>query len=104
MGLPVIATRVGGSVDQVVEGVTGLLVPPGDPEALAEAIGKLMQDPEWRRRMSRAATDRIREHFSLTEMTRNIERLIDQTTESTGVTTVPRPLMLNTSSTGIRNG
>jgi glycosyltransferase involved in cell wall biosynthesis len=83
MGLPVIATQVGGSLDQVVEGVTGLLVPPGDPAALADAIGKLMQDPAGCQRMSRAAVDRVRDHFSLTEMTRNIESLFEQTMDST---------------------
>lgn len=79
MGLPVIATGIGGSLDQVVEGETGLFVPPGDPAALADAIAKLMQDSTLRRRMSHAAVDRIRNHFSLARMTREIEELFDQT-------------------------
>jgi glycosyltransferase involved in cell wall biosynthesis len=57
--------------------VTGLLVAPGDPAALADAIETLMRDPELRRRMGDAARARIREHFSLAEMTRKIERVFD---------------------------
>jgi glycosyltransferase involved in cell wall biosynthesis len=77
MGLPVVATNIGGSIDQVVEGVTGLLVAPGDPAALADAIESLMRDPELRRRMGDAARTRIREHFSLAEMTRKVEQVFD---------------------------
>jgi glycosyltransferase involved in cell wall biosynthesis len=53
-GLPVIATRTGGTPEVVVHGKTGLLVPPNDPEALAGAIGQLLDDPGLRDRMSRA--------------------------------------------------
>jgi glycosyltransferase involved in cell wall biosynthesis/ADP-heptose:LPS heptosyltransferase len=79
MGLPVIATDIGGSLDQVVEGITGTFVPPGDAIALANAIEKLMDDPGLRRRMGGAARERIRDHFSLLEMTLKIERLFDET-------------------------
>jgi len=78
MGLPVIATNIGGSLDQVVEGVTGLFVPPGDPAALADAIEKLMRDPELRQRMGAAAVERIRQHFSLSDMAGKIERLFEE--------------------------
>ncbi len=50
-GLPVVATRVGGLAETVVHDVTGLLVPPRDPAALAEAIGVLATDPARRSRM-----------------------------------------------------
>jgi glycosyltransferase involved in cell wall biosynthesis len=53
-GLPVIATRTGGTPEVVVNGKTGLLVPPNDPETLAGAIGQLLSDPGLRDRMSRA--------------------------------------------------
>jgi glycosyltransferase involved in cell wall biosynthesis len=76
--LPVIATNIGGSLDQVVDGVTGLLVPPGDPIALADAIEKMMRDPELRRRMGAAGANRIREHFSVAEMIGKMERLFDE--------------------------
>jgi glycosyltransferase involved in cell wall biosynthesis len=80
--LPVIATALGGSLDQVVDGVTGLLVPPGDPAALADAIEKLMQDPGLRRRMGAAAAQRVREHFSVAEMMGKMERLFDEAISS----------------------
>jgi len=51
MGVPVVGTRVVGSVDAVEDGVTGLLVPPGDPEALSRAILSLFEDQELRRRI-----------------------------------------------------
>lgn len=53
-GKPVIATGVGGVADVVTDGETGLLVPPGDPRRLAEAMTRLALDPEVRRRMGEA--------------------------------------------------
>ncbi len=64
-GLPVIATRVGGNVDAVVENVTGLLVPPRAPPALAEAIGRLARDPALRGKLGAAARLRVARYFSL---------------------------------------
>jgi glycosyltransferase involved in cell wall biosynthesis len=77
IGLPVIATNIGGSLDQVAEGVTGFLVPPADPSALAEKIELLANDPELRRRMGAAGRERIAKNFSLTEMVKKIETLYD---------------------------
>jgi len=64
-GRPVIATRVAGAAEQIVDGVTGLLVPPSDPDALAAALGTLAADPALRTRMGAAAAQRVRDHFSL---------------------------------------
>lgn len=58
-GLPVVATRVGGVPECVGDGETGLLVPPGDPEALAGALRRLLVDPERRARLGRAARERV---------------------------------------------
>jgi glycosyltransferase involved in cell wall biosynthesis len=77
MALPVVATNLGGSLDQVKEGVTGFLVSPGDAEALANAIERLMQDRALCRRMGNAGRERIRDEFSLTELTRELERLFE---------------------------
>ena len=53
-GLPVVASNVRGPAEQVLEGVTGLQVPPGDAAALGEALGKLVRDPDLRTRMGQA--------------------------------------------------
>lgn len=63
-GLPVIATAVGGTVEIVHDGETGLLVPPSDPPALAAAIDRLAADPELRSRLGRAARQEILTRFS----------------------------------------
>jgi glycosyltransferase involved in cell wall biosynthesis len=64
-GKPVVASAHGGLVEIVRPGVTGLLVPPGDAQALADAIQKLAEDPELRRRLGDAGRVRQRELFSL---------------------------------------
>ena len=74
-GLPVVATRVGGNPEVVVDGVTGLLVPPSDPDALAEAIVRLLRDPALRRRMGRAGRRRVEEHFNIEETVRRTEEV-----------------------------
>jgi len=55
MKLPVVVSRVCGLPDTIKEGITGLLVPPGDPEALAAAMESLVKDDGLRRRMGEAA-------------------------------------------------
>ena len=54
MGLPVVASRVAGCVDAVVDGVTGTLVPPRNAEALAAAVRMYVRDPLLRRRCGQA--------------------------------------------------
>jgi glycosyltransferase involved in cell wall biosynthesis len=58
-GTPLVATRVGGLVDIVDDGVDGRLVPRRDPEALAEALAALLRDPEQRRALATAAERRL---------------------------------------------
>lgn len=62
-GRPVVAARATGAVDAVVDGLTGLLVPVGDVEALTEALWKLLADPELARKMGRAGEERVRRQF-----------------------------------------
>lgn len=64
MELPVVATGPGGPSEILVDGETGYIVPPGDPLALAEAIGRLEADPELRRDMGRRGRARMLAHFS----------------------------------------
>jgi glycosyltransferase involved in cell wall biosynthesis len=58
-GRPVVATAVGGLPDMVVDGETGLLVPPGEPTALRAALDRLLADPELRARLGSAGRERI---------------------------------------------
>jgi type III pantothenate kinase len=59
-GTPVVASAVGGMIDTVVDGVTGLHVPPRDPERLADALAPLLADPDRRARLGRAGVERSR--------------------------------------------
>jgi glycosyltransferase involved in cell wall biosynthesis len=67
-GLPVLATRVSGHEEVVVHDHTGLLVPPDDPAALADAAAALLGDPERRRRMGEAGRERVEREFSVSRM------------------------------------
>jgi len=62
-GLAVVATRVTGIPELVEDGVSGLLVPPQDSKALAEAIYKLLRDKELREKMGKAARQKVVEEF-----------------------------------------
>jgi glycosyltransferase involved in cell wall biosynthesis len=63
-GVPVVASAVGGMLDSVVDGVTGVHVPPRDSAALAEAIGALLDAPDHRAELSRAGLERVRSRYS----------------------------------------
>jgi len=77
-GLPVIASRVGDIPRVVEDGVTGLLVPPRDPERLSEALASLIDDPEGRRRMGAAGRRRVAEHFTASRAIAAIDGLYRQ--------------------------
>lgn len=62
-GLPVVASDVTGVPELVVDGETGLLVPPEDPDALADALATLIEDPTRRDRMGEAGVQRVRDGF-----------------------------------------
>jgi glycosyltransferase involved in cell wall biosynthesis len=64
-GLPVVATRVGGNIDAVIDGESGCLVPVSDAAALGEAIAALYENPALRTRMGAAARLRVERLFSL---------------------------------------
>ena len=68
-GRPVVATRVGGLLDLVVDGETGITVPPRDPAALRSALERLLSDPELRRRLGAAGRERARTRFSWENVT-----------------------------------
>ena len=68
---PVVATSVGGIPEVVVDGETGFLVPPRDPQALAAAIGRLVSDRGLREKMGAAGRARVEAAFSAEHMVRN---------------------------------
>lgn len=74
MGLPVIATNVGGNKESILDGRTGFLIPPGDYGVLADRITKLMHDTVLRRNYSREARIRVEELFHLDKMVENYQR------------------------------
>jgi glycosyltransferase involved in cell wall biosynthesis len=63
-GVPVVASAVGGQIDSVVDGVTGVHVPPRDPGSLAQALAELLDQPERRAELGAAGARRARERFS----------------------------------------
>ncbi|MDR3532200.1 MAG: glycosyltransferase, partial [Rhodopila sp.] len=69
--IPAVATAVGGIPEVIEDGVTGLLVPPDDPSALAQALVRLVDDPEQRRALGRAAKARTERMFSVERMVAN---------------------------------
>ncbi len=76
-GTPVVATNVGGLPEMVEHDRTGLLVPPRDPAALAQAIGALLADPERGRRLAQAAHERM-ESFTIDTVAHRFGELYEQ--------------------------
>jgi len=81
---PVVATEVGGNPEIVVPGETGLLVPPADGDALADAILSLLENKEVALRLGKAGRKRVEEKFSQDVMLRNYENLFEQVINSRG--------------------
>jgi glycosyltransferase involved in cell wall biosynthesis len=63
-GIPVVGSAVGGLLDSVAHRSTGLLVPPRDPDAVAAAIGHLLDNPSLRVHMGAEAAARVRQEFT----------------------------------------
>jgi glycosyltransferase involved in cell wall biosynthesis len=72
-GVPVVATAVGGVPECVVDNHTGILVPPRDVRALADAIVRLLRDPRRRRHFADAGRRYVGDHFSLERQSASIE-------------------------------
>ena len=81
MGRPVVASRIGGLPDIVVDGETGLLVPPGDWRALQQAIQRLLDDPALRERLGAMAKQRVVEFQARTVVPR-IEQVYQEVLQS----------------------
>jgi glycosyltransferase involved in cell wall biosynthesis len=78
----VVATRVGGIPEVVIDGETGLLVPPRDPEALAAAIVRLVRDRGLREKMGAAGRARVESAFSAEHMVNNTLRVYERVAHS----------------------
>lgn len=74
-GTAVIASEVGGLQETVLDGKTGLLVPPRDPNSLSEAIAKLLNEPNIAQAMGKAGFQRVQSHFSQEAVAKNIHHL-----------------------------
>jgi glycosyltransferase involved in cell wall biosynthesis len=92
-GLPVVCSAVGGLLDLVTPGRTGLLVDPSDPEALAAAIRSLADDPARARALGAAARAEVRSRYSFDRMVQAFEELYEaglrDTRTQARVTNVP---------------
>lgn len=83
-GLPVVATAVGGTPEVVDDEVTGFLVPPRDPQALAQGLRALLHNSDLRRKMGRAGRDRVEQYFSLKQMVKQTQALYERLLETGG--------------------
>jgi glycosyltransferase involved in cell wall biosynthesis len=92
LGRPIVATRTGGTPEAIEHGVCGLLVPPRDPAAMADAIDSLLRSPALRERLGAAARRRVSERFSIKANVDATERLyrelLDQEPLSSAVPSV----------------
>ena len=88
--LPVVATKVGGNGELVVEGETGYLVPRNDPQAMTDAIRRYIDQPELMKLHAARARARAREEFSIDEMVLSYTALYDDILKSKGYS--PRDL------------
>ena len=81
---PVVATAVGGIPEVVADGVSGFLVPPADPAALADALIRLARSPSLRQRLGDAGYEIVAERFSIDAQVRRIEELYDEELQRAG--------------------
>jgi glycosyltransferase involved in cell wall biosynthesis len=82
-GKPVIASRVGGVPECVVDGETGFLVAPGDNEAISRSILRLLENPSLRDQFGKAGRHRVETHFSIGQMICQYENLYQDLLEQT---------------------
>jgi len=75
LGRPIVATRTGGTPEAIEHGVCGLLVPPRDAAAMADAIDSLLKSPALRQRLGAEAKRRVRERFSISANVDATERI-----------------------------
>lgn len=84
LGIPAACSDAPGMNEVVLDGVNGLLAPPGDAPALAEALDRLLADPDWRRQLGEAARRRMHEMFTLRAQAESTVHAFEQLRESWG--------------------
>lgn len=84
-GRPAVATRVGGVADVVLDGKTGVLVPPEDPRAVASGISALLDDPSRARALGEAARREVRSRFTIGRLADDLASLYDELLARKGV-------------------
>lgn len=90
-GIPVVATDVGGTSEIIDDGVNGLLVPAGDPSALAERLLDLVRSPERRRAMGARGRDIARARFSFVQQAREYAELFESVAGESQARTTAEP-------------
>jgi glycosyltransferase involved in cell wall biosynthesis len=74
-GLPIVSTAVDGACEMIVDGETGILVPPGDAVALAAGIRRLLNDPELAERLGKAGRQRLATVYSIERVVGDLDKL-----------------------------
>jgi len=74
----VVATAVGGNTEVVIDGQTGVLIPPADPGAIADAIGALLRDPDRAAGLGAAARDLVTRRFGARARVAELEQLYEE--------------------------
>lgn len=101
---PVVATKVGGAAEAIVEGSTGFLVAPGDHGAMAEKLASLLEKPEVAREMGRRGRKRVEEMFSSEAQLERTEKLYSTLLTKTSASRRPVRVLLVGPSLGILGG
>jgi L-malate glycosyltransferase len=84
-GLPVVASAVGGNLEVIEDGVTGLLVPPGDAVALGNAVARVLEDDMLAQRLARNGRKLVEEKFGFERLTREAGELYEELLRAKGV-------------------
>ncbi len=92
-GCPVVATRVGGLPDLIIDRVTGRLVPPRDPDTLASAVLNLIRSPEATRELGRNAREAVRKRFMVTRLIDDVDQLYSRLLEEKAISFSARQRM-----------
>jgi glycosyltransferase involved in cell wall biosynthesis len=82
--LPVVASAVGGNLEVIADGATGLLVPAGNPTALAQALSRLLADEVLALRLARKGRELVEQRFSFKRLTGEVSALYDELLQAKG--------------------